>query len=744
MAVVTCAKCRREQPAESVACAACGAALPRRCAHCDRANTPDSNFCSHCGMPLQESETAGASGPPPTTRNPRSYTPNHLVEKIITSRSALEGERKQVTVFFVDVKESMHLAQRVDAEEWHRIMDRFFAILADGVHRFEGTINQFTGDGVMALFGAPIAHEDHAQRACHAALHLRDQLRLYSQELKRTRALTFAVRMGLNSGEVIVGAIGDDLRMDYTAHGHTVGLAARMQQIAEAGMIYLTAHTAALVSRFFELEAVGRIRLKGVREPVRTFALLEAGAARTRLEAARARGYSQFVGRADEVAVLEAALDRAVAGHGQVVGIAGAAGVGKSRLCQEVVDRWRGEGMAVVEAHCPAHGKSLPSGALLDLLRSFFAIGPNERPTISRRQVRARLRHLHRGLEEELPLVLDFLGLPDPKRPLAALDAEARRARLFAFVCRLVQTHSAREPTVLLIDDLHWIDAESNAFLAELVEAMGWTRTLLLLNFRPDCAAEWMRVSYYQQLQLSPLTADAADALLHELVGDDPSIAAVREMIKERAAGNPFFIEEIVQSLLDQGVLVREAPSRRGAGLGGARLALPGTEIRIPATVQSLLAARIDSLPEPAKQVLQTAAVIGKRFSEPVLRLTLAHPTTMLNCNETGLAQALGVLQRADLIHALPSAGHPEYAFRHPLTQEVAYHSQLQDTRLRQHEAVAQALEVVYADRLGESAALLAHHWDAAGKRHEAHVWRGRAALRVTNIQVRRSAVRRS
>jgi class 3 adenylate cyclase len=699
-----------------------------------------------------------ASRPEPVVRNlqPRAYTPNHLVERILNLRSAVEGERKQVTVFFVDVKESLHLAGRVGPEEWHRILDRFFAILADGIHRFEGTINQFTGDGVMALFGAPLAHEDHAQRACHAALQLREQVRLYAQELKRTRGLTFGVRMGLNSGEVIVGTIGDDLRMDYTAQGHTVGLAARMQQIAEAGAIYLTAHTAALVSSFFVLEPIGRVRIKGVHQAVRTFALVTTKLVRTRLEASRARGFSSFVGRADEVATLEAALSRAVAGHGRVVGVVGAPGVGKSRLCQEVVDRWRAEGMTVAEAHCPAHGKVLPYATLLDLLRGFFAIAADERPVASRRRVRSRLRRLHRGLEEELPLLLDFLGLPDPKHPLPAVDADARRVRLAGWVCRLVQTQSASAPTVLLIDDVHWIDDESNAILAQLVEAVGWTRTLLLLNFRPEYTADWMQASYYQPLQLAPLASDGADALLHELLGDDAALAVVRAVVKEHAAGNPFFIEEIVQSLVEQGVLVHEGPARSTGGKkrdARLRLARPIDELCIPPTVQSLVAARIDGLPEQAKYVLQGAAVIGKRFSEPVLRLALetdappneppagaaSEPSTPVD-----LAQALRALQHADLIRPEPSEGHAEYSFRHPLTQEVAYSSQLQETRARRHEAVARALAVVHADRLGEYAALLAHHWGAANKRYEAQLWRSRAALRVTTIQVRRERVRRS
>jgi len=667
-----------------------------------------------------------------SARLPRAYTPNHLVQKILNSRSALVGERKQVTVFFVDVKESMHLAERVDAEEWHRIMDRFFAILADGIHRFEGTINQFTGDGVMALFGAPIAHEDHAQRACHAALYLREQLRLYAQQLKRLHGMNFAVRMGLNSGEVIVGKIGDDVRMDYTAQGHTVGLAARMQQSAVAGGIYLPSQTAALVSRFFELAPVGRIRVKGARQPVRTFALVGVGALRTRLDVSRARGFSRFVGRADEVATLEGVLSRAMSGFGQVVGVAGAAGVGKSRLCQEVVDRWRAEGLIIAEAHCQAQGKSLPYGALLDLLHSFFGSSADEGAAAKRRRVRSRLRRLSRGLEAELQLVLEFLGTPDPARPQPAADPGPRREQLFALVRRLVQAQSAAEPAVLLIDDLDWIDPESDAFMAELVEAVGATRTLLLLNFRPEYSAAWMsRTPSYQTLQLAPLAAAASDALLRELVGDDPALGNVCAAIKERAEGNPFFIEEIVESL----------PWRsRRSRTSVVRVADSVSELRIPATVQSLLAARIDRLPEQAKLVLQAAAVIGKRFSEPVLRLALemertageqspaAPPARDNRDTDTELASALRILQHVDLIHLQPAATQVEYAFRHTLTQEVAYHSQLQETRARKHAAVAQALEVVHASRVNEYAALLAHHWEAANQPSRARQWRQRAA----------------
>jgi len=661
---------------------------------------------------------------------PRAYTPDHLAQKILRSRSALAGERKQVTVFFVDVKQSMRLAAGMDAEEWHGILSRFFAILADGVHRFEGTINQYTGDGIMALFGAPIAHEDHARRACHAALYLREQLRVFAQELRRTRGVPFAVRMGLNSGEVVVGAIGDDLRMDYTAQGHTVGLAARMQQIADPGRIYLTAETATLVGDFFELEPVGRVRVKGAREPLRTYALAGAGRVRTRIEASRARGFSPFVGRADEVAVLEAALSRAACGYGQVVSVVGAAGVGKSRLCQDAIDRWRAEGLTIAEAHCPSHGKVLPYAVLFELLRSLAAITPGARPAASRRRLASFLRRLHAAGDEDFALVRDALGLSDSGPPSAALPPDVRRERLFGLACRLVQAQSAHETTVLLIDDVQWIDPESDAFLARLVEAVGWTRTLLLLNARPDHAVSWSSVSYHRQIALSALDADASAALVRDLVGEDPSTARFCDLINEQAGGNPFFIEEIVQSLVDQGVLVRESP---GAGRQ-LRAGRPVGEIRIPATVQSLLAARIDALTEPAKHVLQTAAVVGKRFSEPVLRLTLGNDATS-GFTGDDVAEILRALRDADLVRSERSA---EYTFKHPLTQEVAYQSQLQEARARRHVAVARAIEVVHADRLGEVSALLAHHWETAGQRHEAQRWRRRAALQVTSIHVRR------
>jgi class 3 adenylate cyclase/tetratricopeptide (TPR) repeat protein len=644
---------------------------------------------------------------------PGSYTPKHLADKILTSRAALEGERKQVTVLFADVKGSMELAEQVDPEEWHKILDRFFQILTDGVHRFEGTVNQYTGDGIMALFGAPIAHEDHAQRACWAALWLREPLRAYADELRRTRGLSFAVRMGLNSGAVVVGKIGDDLRMDYTAQGHAVGLAQRMEQLAEPGAIYLTEHTARLVEGWFRLRDLGAFTLKGVAEPVGVSALEGAGTLRTRLDVSQARGFSRFVGRAHEMEQLEAALASAIEGRGQFVGVVGEAGVGKSRLCREFVERCRARDIPIMEAHCLPYGRSLPLLPVIELVRAFYGITERDDPTEARRRIAGMLVLLDESFQTDLPLAFDFAGFPDPDRPPPDVDPEARRRRVLDFVRRLFAARSAREAAVLLVDDLHWIDAQSDEFIAQIVDSVAATRTLLLLNFRPEYDAAWMARSDHHRIPLLPLGAEAADELLRDLLGGDPSLDALRTHLCERAGGNPFFAEELVSALAESGALAGER--------GAYRLVRDPAAASLPATVQGILAARIDRLAEREKRVLQSAAVIGRELDEPVLE-------RVAGCSGAELAGALDVLRRAEFLH--PTALYPvaRFAFKHPLTQQVAYESQLSERRARLHAAAARAIEEIDGARLDERAALLAHHWESAGESLAAARWHRRAA----------------
>jgi class 3 adenylate cyclase len=519
---------------------------------------------------------------------PRAYTPKHLADKILQSKSALEGERKQVTVLFADVKGSMELAGQVDPEEWHQILDRFFQILTDGVHRFEGTVNQYTGDGIMALFGAPIAHEDHARRACYAALHLSDGLRRYANELRLRQGLNFSVRMGINSGEVIVGKIGDDLRMDYTAQGHTVGLAARMEQIAEPGKVYLTAHTAAQIQGYFALADLGEMKIKGVQGALHVYELQGLGQMRTRLDVSRSRGFSRFVGRGDEMHVLESALARAREGNAQIVGIVGEAGLGKSRLCYEFLERCRARGLMTHETAGVAHGKAIPFLPLLRLFRAFYGITEQDSDATARERIAGRLLLLDERLRESLPLNFDFMGVPDPENPAPRIDPEARQRQMFDIVRRVIQARGQRETQVTLIEDLHWFDGGSAAFLEPLIDAVAGTRALVLVNFRPEYQAPWMGKSYYHQLPLSPLGPDAIRELLDALLGSDPSTAGLAEAIHARTAGNPFFTEEVVQNLIESGKLQ--------GSKGAYRLVTPVDKLEVPSSVHALLAARIDRL----------------------------------------------------------------------------------------------------------------------------------------------------
>jgi class 3 adenylate cyclase/predicted ATPase len=684
-----CLKCKAENPDRARFCLECGASFGLRCTACSAELPSNARFCLECGAAV---DTLSPTSAP----EPRSYTPKHLAEKILSTRSAIEGERKQVTVLFADVKGSMDLAAQVDPEEWHGIMDRFFAILAEGVHRFEGTVNQYTGDGIMALFGAPIAHEDHARRACYTALHLSEELRRYARELRRDHGLNFAVRMGLNSGEVVVGKIGDNLRMDYTAQGHTVGLAARMEDLAEPGKAYITEGTAALVSGYFRLEDLGRFTVKGVHEPVQVFELQGVGTLRTPLERSRARGFSRFVGRADEMAALEAALARAVGGSGQVVGVVANAGLGKSRLCFEFVERCRARGVTVYEAHGVSHGKLIPFLPVLELFRAFFRITEQDSGEAAREKIAGRMLLLDEALRGALPPIFDFLGVPDPERPVLQLSPEERQRQLLAIIKRIVQARSRREPAVLLLEDLHWFDEASEAVVEVLVETAASTRTLLAVNFRPEYHAGWMQKSYYQQLPLLPLGPEAIAELLRDLLGTDPSLAALGGRIRERTGGIPFFIEEVVQSLAETGSL-------EGAK-GAYRLVRPAAELALPATVQAVLAARIDRLEEREKQVLQTAAVIGREFAEPILARVVKLP-------EAELAAALSKLRGAEFIYEEALYPQAEYIFKHALTQEVAYNSLLNERRLTLHEHAGDAIEAIFAGGLEEHWSQLAHHY---------------------------------
>jgi class 3 adenylate cyclase/tetratricopeptide (TPR) repeat protein len=704
-----CDACGNENRKGCKFCTQCGAALALGCPACGASNEPGDWFCGDCGARLNEASTVTAE-----------------VASAAGVGTEVEGERKQLTVLFADVQGSMDLQENLDPEVWAGIMGRFVQILAEGIRLCGGTVDKFTGDGIMALFGAPVAQEDHARRACHAAWHLTKAVAAYTQDLRRSHGVDFHVRLGLNSGEVVVGRVGTDVRLDPTALGHTVGLAQRMEALAEPGRVYLTEYTARLVKRWFRLTDLGPMTVKGAREPLQVFVLDDSRPSPIVVGGDRALGRSPLVGRQRELATLGDALAAATEGRAQIVGVVGEAGVGKSRLCEEFTRSTTARGISVRHTTGVSHGREVPLLPILGLLRDYFSITDGDGPSQAREKIARRLFDLDPALGETLPLLYDFLEVPDPARLTAQLAPEVRMRRIFQALHRMTQQRSDREVLVLVVEDLHWFDPQSEIFLERLVESLSGSKTLVVANFRPEFSAGWMRHSYYRQLPLAPLPDEAVGEMLGVLLGVDVSLAPLLAFVQERTGGNPFFLEEMVRVLVEDGTLT--------GGAGSYRLTRPVHEVKVPPSVQAVLAARIDRLPSAHKAILQTAAVIGRTFAEPVL------------ANVTGFApealqDALLALCAAELLQGVGNPPVVEFRFWHPLTQEVAYHSLLSDRRTRLHAAVAKALVEHDPDRSGERAAVLAWHWERAGHKLEAARWNVRAgtwALRSEIAEARR------
>ncbi len=683
-----CPRCDAENPAGMKFCGQCAAPLASLCPSCGTANPSGNKFCGQCAAPL-------STAAQPRFGSPESYTPKHLVEKILSSRSGLEGERKQVTVLFADLKGSMELLADRDPEEARKLLDPVLERMMEAVHRYEGTVNQVMGDGIMALFGAPIAHEDHAVRAGYAALRMQESVNRYAEEARRAHGVTVQIRVGLNSGEVVVRAIGSDLHMDYTAVGQTTHLAARMEQLARPGSTLLTADTLRLAEGYVEVKPLGPVPVKGLEAPIEVYELVAAGPRRSRLDAAAARGLTRFVGRDREVDQLREALARAVAGHGQVVAIVGEPGVGKSRLVWEVIHSHRVHGWLVLHAGSVSYGMATAYLPVIDLLRSYSGIEARDGPRAVREKLMGKLLTLDRALEGSLPPLLSLLDVStdDPQWP--TLDPPQRRRRTLDAVKRLLLRESQVQPLLVVFEDLHWIDSETQALLDGLVESLPTARLLLLVNYRPEYQHPWGSRTYYTQLRLDPLPPESAEEFLGALLGPDPGLEPLKRVLIARTEGNPFFLEESVRALIDTGSLAGEP--------GAYRLARPLVAIQVPSTVQAVLAARIDRLSPEDKAILQTAAVIGKDVPLLLLQAIAAQP-------EDELHAAIGRLQAAEFLYEAGVFSDVEYTFKHALTQDVAYGSLLQDRRRTLHRQIVETIERLYPDRLAEHIERLAHH----------------------------------
>jgi class 3 adenylate cyclase/tetratricopeptide (TPR) repeat protein len=672
----------------------CGTTLTRVCAACRFTNEPAAEFCGGCGARLETTS-------PATVLTPDSYTPKHLADKILTSKAALEGERKQVTVLFADVVESSRLAGRLDPEAMHEVMDRVLRLMAGAVHRYEGTVNQFLGDGLMALFGAPLALEDHALRAVRAALAIQETIAGLGAELIREHGVEVHVRVGLNTGPVVVGRIGDDLRMDYTAIGDTTHLAARMQQAAEPGAILAAEGTHRLVEGHVVSEGLGAVAVKGRSGPVVAHRIVRERR-RTRLQVGAEHGLTALVGRRRELDLMRERFEQARDGRGQIVGIVGEPGVGKSRLAHELRASLQDQPVVVLEGACVAYAQATPYTPIAAILRASFGVDDGDDPLQIEEKLRQGILRADPALLETAPSLRELVGLP-ADAAAAALDPKARRQRTFEAIRALTMAASRRRPHVVIVEDLHWIDPTSEDYLAFAADSLAAMPVLLVTTSRPGHAARWADRAFFTQIALDVLDERGTAEVLAARLGTRELPAGLARLVHAKAEGNPLFVEEISRSLMERGLLVR---TNGGMTWVGAPV------VELPATGQDIIRARIDQLPEPVKRTLQTAAVIGRQFSSRLLARVAEVPDE--------LDGHLDMLRRLELVRETRFVPDVEYTFKHALIQDVAYEMLLVRRRRALHVAVGRAIEELEAARLPEMVDVLAHHFASGEERGKA------------------------
>jgi class 3 adenylate cyclase/tetratricopeptide (TPR) repeat protein len=682
-----CSKCGFENPSGMKFCGQCTAALALVCPKCRFENPPGFKFCGQCTTALTSATAGQASTKPPVT------------VREADDAAVLEGERKTVTALFADIKGSTELEQDLDPEEARSIVDPALRLMIDAARRYDGYVVQSTGDGIFALFGAPVAHEDHPQRALHAALRMQEELRRYSDKLLADGRAPLEIRVGVNTGEVVVRSISTGGgNVEYTPIGHTTNLASRMQAVAPTGSIAITERTRRLVEGYFALKPRGPTRVKGVSEAVNVYEVTGLGPLRTRLQRSAGRGLTKFVGREREMEALKRAAEQAKAGRGQIVAAMAEAGVGKSRLFYEFKVTSQ-SGCMVLETFSVSHGKASAYLPIIDLLHGYFKITGDDDARTRREKVTGRVVALDRALEDALPYLFALLGIVEGDDPLAQMDGQVKKRRTLEAIKRILLRESLNQPLMVIFEDLHWIDEQTQEFLNLMADSMGTAKILLLVNYRPEYSHQWGSKTYYTQLRLDPLGRESAGEMLTALLGDGAELGALKGLIIEKTEGTPFFMEETVQVLLDEGALVRN-----GAAV---KLTRPLAELKIPPTVQAILAARIDRLPQDAKELLQTLSVIGREFPLSLIRAVIPK-------SDDELDRVLNDLQLGEFIYEQPSVGDTGYIFKHALTQEVAYNSVLMERRKQLHERIGAALETLYASSLDDHLAELAHHYGRA------------------------------
>jgi class 3 adenylate cyclase/tetratricopeptide (TPR) repeat protein len=686
-----CSRCGSDNRAGRRFCGACGAPIPIPCPACGFANEPGEHFCGGCGQILQDAPREA----------PHAYTPKHLVDRILTSRGAMEGERKQVSVLFCDIVDSSRLVAALEPETLHETMDRVLRLMAEAIHRYEGTVNQFLGDGLMALFGAPLALEDHALRAVHAALAIQDTVTGYGRELDRQLGVDLRLRIGINTGPVVVGRIGDDLRMDYTAVGDTTHLAARLQALAEPGGVVVSEATCRAVEGYVRVEPLGLVPIKGRAQPVRVFSITGRRRRRSRLDVRIERGLSPLAGRREELEILAARWERARSGQGQVVGVVGEAGVGKSRLLFEFRQSLREEPVTWLEGQCSSYGQSTPYLPLLEMLRSSFHIEEGDPPLQIEEKLRRGVASLDQDVDDALPFLRELFQLPGENDLLRHLDPQIKRRRTFETIRSLTVAAARTRPVVMVVEDLHWADRTTEDYLSSFVRSIGEAPILVITTQRPERAVRWASEPWHTPLALDVLGDREVEALMKSVLGASEIPGKLLRSVVDKAEGNPLAVEEIAASLLERGIVARHE--------GGVRW-IGDVTIDFPATIQDIVRARIDRLAEEVKTTLQNAAAIGRRFGATVLA-AISDPGVEVSVH-------LATLKQLELVYETRSFPELELAFKHAVIQDVAYQSLLARRRADLHAAIGRVIEGANRDQLDEQLDLLVHHF-RLGRQHD-------------------------
>jgi class 3 adenylate cyclase/tetratricopeptide (TPR) repeat protein len=699
-----CSKCQYENPEVANFCVKCGGKLEIICPECHFSNEPGFRFCAKCGHNLTfPSESSPQPSPKDLSFEEKltkiqRYLPKGLTEKILSRRDRIEGERKQVTVMFCDLEGFTHLTEKLGPEEAYSMMDQVYELLINKVHNYEGTVNDMTGDGIMALFGAPIALEDAPLRAIRSAYSIHREIARFNDRTKKEKEKfpLLKMRIGIHTGPVVVGTLGNDLRVEFKAVGDTVNLASRMEGLAESGTTYVSDDTFKLTEGFFRFEALGEREVKGKKEPVNVFRVIAPSTRRTRFDVSAERGLTPFVGRERALELLLDGFERSKAGRGQAFSIMAEAGVGKSRLLYEFRKVVASEDVTFQEGKCLSYSRGVAYHPIIDIMKSNFDIMEGDGDSEIRKKLKRGLNILKADEASTLPYLLEFLSVKDSGVDTISLSPEARKDRIIESLIRIVLKASECHPLIWAIEDLHWIDKSSENICKSLLDSITGAKIFIIFTYRPEFVHTWGGKSYHSQITLNRLSNRESLSMVTHLLKTEDIDRDLEELILDKTEGVPFFIEEFIKSIRDLKIIESKDNTYH--------LANNVQAVSIPSTIQDVIMARVDSLPDGAKELLQTGSVIEREFSYKLIK-------RLADLLESELLSRLSVLKDSELLYERGIYPQSIYIFKHALTQEVVYDSILTRKKKILHEEIGYAIEELYSDNLHEYHGVLVEHF---------------------------------